>query len=66
MITSTLKAWSNYGNRKYVAIIDMSQVPRNDYQQINRGFKNKSLVSYSHALSLLPLDTIITSQPDKP
>jgi hypothetical protein len=47
MITSDLKYWSDYGGdkgRPYVAIIDMSSVPRNAYQQVNRGFGNEFMV----------------------
>lgn len=49
MITTDLHHWSLYGNnrkgRKYVAIIDMSNVPRNAYQQVSRGFGNEFFVS---------------------
>jgi hypothetical protein len=49
MITSHLKNWDSYGDggkgRKYVAIIDMSEVPRKAYYQVNRGFGNEFFVS---------------------
>jgi hypothetical protein len=45
MITSHLDAWSEYGNRQYAAIIDMSDVPRNAYYQVSRGFGNEFWVS---------------------
>jgi GNAT superfamily N-acetyltransferase len=51
MITSHLDNWDAYYNwkdedteevtRPYVAIIDMSQVPRNAYHQVGRGFGNE-------------------------
>jgi len=44
MITSHLSYWSDYGNRQYAAIIDMSQVPRKSYSQVNRGFGNEFYV----------------------
>lgn len=45
MITSHLANWSDYGSRKYVAIIDMSDVPRKSYYQVSRGFGNEFYVS---------------------
>lgn len=44
MITSDLGAWEQYGNRKYVAQIDMSEVPRDKYWQVDRGFGNEFFV----------------------
>jgi len=42
MITSHLDNWAaNYPSRKYVAQIDMSMVPRDQYWQSNRGFGNE-------------------------
>jgi hypothetical protein len=45
MITSHLANWSSYGNRQYVALIDMTQVPRNQYFQSSRGFGNEFFVN---------------------
>ena len=46
MITSNLPDWSIHGGgRPYVAIIDMSNVPRNSYYQVGRGFGNEFMVS---------------------
>ena len=49
MITSDLDNWASYGSggkgRKYVAIVDMTEVPRNAYQQVSRGFGNEFFVS---------------------
>ena len=49
MVTSHLSYWSDYGKggkgRPYAAIIDMSEVPRNAYFQVNRGFGNEFYVS---------------------
>jgi len=46
MITSHLENWlPGYANRKYVAIIDMSDVPEDKYRQVNRGFGNEFWVS---------------------
>jgi len=48
MVTSHLDAWSDYGpggkGRPYAALIDMSDVPRNMYRQVNRGFGNEFFV----------------------
>jgi hypothetical protein len=42
MITSHLENWlPGYKERKYVAIIDMSEVPEKEYWQVNRGFGNE-------------------------
>ena len=48
MVTSHLDYWlAEYkeDNRAYVAIIDMSDVPRNAYRQVSRGFGNEFWVS---------------------
>jgi len=46
MITSDLPHWaSEYPDRKYVAEINMSEVPKEAYKQINRGFGNEFFVS---------------------
>jgi hypothetical protein len=49
MITSDLHGWSLYGpnqkGRQYAAIIDMSNVPRNAYWQVKRGFGNEFYVN---------------------
>lgn len=44
MITSDLDAWSHYGMRAYAALIDMREVPRTAYYQVNRGFGNEFMV----------------------
>lgn len=54
MVTSDLDNWNSYYNsdeneneritRPYVAIVDMSEVPRSSYQQVNRGFGNEFFV----------------------
>lgn len=56
MVTSDLGYWSQYGGevrsyhpdlgpqmsgRKYAAVIDLSDVPRDSYSQVNRGFGNE-------------------------
>lgn len=49
MITSHLEYWSDYGKggkgRPFAAMIDMSNVPRNQYYQVNRGFGNEFWVN---------------------
>lgn len=49
MITSDLGFWSNYGEggkaRPFVAIIDMSAVPREAYRQVGRSFGNEFFVN---------------------
>ena len=45
MITSNLDDWiDEYPDRKWVAVIDMSDVPRAAYYQVNRGFGNEFMV----------------------
>lgn len=45
MITSHLDYWAaEYDTRQFVAIIDMSEVPRDKYWQVNRGFGNEFFV----------------------
>lgn len=42
MITSDLPTWvEQFPGRKYVAIVDMSQVPKEMYRQVKRGFGNE-------------------------
>ncbi len=43
MVTSHLENWTDYyeSDRAYVAIIDMSEVPREAYHQVSRGFGNE-------------------------
>ena len=68
MITSHLENWDatyNYDEegkkkvtRPYVALIDMSEVPRNAYQQVSRGFGNEFFVndpSKARVIKVLPL-----------
>jgi hypothetical protein len=50
MITSDLENWDAVYNdeevtRPFAALIDMSDVPRNAYYQVNRGFGNEFFVS---------------------
>ena len=56
MITSHLEHWEDFYNidpdsdersitRPYAALIDMSDVPRNIYYQVNRGFGNEFMVT---------------------
>ena len=44
MITSHLENWADYGNRRYAAVIDMRDVPREAYYQVQRGFGNEFIV----------------------
>jgi hypothetical protein len=48
MVTSHLEYWAHYGeggkSRPYVAILDFSDVPRNAYNQVGRGFGNEFIV----------------------
>ncbi len=45
MITSDLGYWADmYPNRKYVAVIDMCDVPKEKYSQVDRGFGNEFYV----------------------
>jgi len=49
MITSDFRYWSTYGpgekGRPYAALIDMSDVPKEAYYQVKRGFGNEFYVS---------------------
>jgi hypothetical protein len=49
MITSDIDAWSDYGpeekGRQFAALIDMTDVPKEKYYQVNRGFGNEFFVS---------------------
>ena len=60
MVTSDLRYWAeNYkGLRGYAAEIDMSDVPRSDYYQVNRGFGNEFWVkdpSKAKVLRVIPI-----------
>ena len=46
MITSDLPNWADYysGSRPYAAIINMDEVPKDAYKQVNRGFGNEFYV----------------------
>ena len=68
MITSDLETWAeSYTDndltggepRGYAAAIDMSNVPSNEYYQVNRGFGNEFFVndpSSAKVLTVLPID----------
>jgi hypothetical protein len=49
MVTSHLENWADYGSggkgRQYAALIDMSDVPRDQYRQVSRGFGNEFFVN---------------------
>ena len=58
MITSNLRDWTGYMNRKYAVQIDMSEVPRNAYWQVNRGFGNEFWVedpSKAKVIRIVPI-----------
>ena len=64
MVTSDLPYWAaGYGDsRKYVAEIDMSDVPRNQYEQVNRGQGNEFFIedaSKAKVKKVVPLDEAI-------
>ena len=61
MVTSDLPYWAaGYGDsRKYVAEIDMSDVPRNQYEQVNRGQGNEFFIedaSKAKVKKVVPLE----------
>lgn len=60
MVTSDLEHWAEEyrGDRDYVALIDMSAVPRSSYRQINRGFGNEFFVEDPSAARVLKVMTI--------
>lgn len=65
MITSHLENWMpGYANRKYVAIIDMSEVPEDKYRQVNRGFGNEFWVSDPSKAKVLKVVSRSTAQSD--
>jgi len=48
MVTSHLENWAAYGSargRPYVALVDLSAVPRNEYYQVKRSFGNEFFVN---------------------
>jgi len=60
MITSDLDYWAEEykGTRQYVAIIDVSQVPKEKYWQVNRGFGNEFWVddpSMAKVIKVVPM-----------
>ena len=64
MITSDLPYWAEgyQDSRKYVAEIDMSDVPRNQYEQVNRGQGNEFFIenaSKAKVKRVVPLDEAI-------
>jgi hypothetical protein len=64
MITSDLPYWAEgyQDSRKYVAEIDMSDVPRNDYKQVGRGQGNEFFIenaSKAKVKRVVPLDEAI-------
>jgi len=59
MITSHLEYWEGYGNRKYAALIDMSDVPKGLYKQVHRGFGNEFFISdasKAKVIAVMPLN----------
>ena len=60
MITSHLDHWASYYGkaRPYAALIDMSEVPKNAYRQVNRGFGNEFFVfdtSKAKVVEVMPI-----------
>ncbi len=59
MITSHLEHWTeNYPNRKYAAMIDMSDVHKSHYWQVKRGFGNEFWVEHpdkAKVMKVLPI-----------
>ena len=60
MLTSHLELWAEEyaGTRKYVAVIDMSLVPKEAYWQVNRGFGNEFYVndpSKARVVKVIPI-----------
>lgn len=65
MITSHLAHWhDHYGEeRPYAALIDMKEVPRKDYYQVNRGFGNEFYVtdiSKVKVQEIMPIEKALT------
>lgn len=63
MVTSHLELWAEEykykGTRNYVAVIDMSQVPKETYWQVSRGFGNEFWVndpSKARVVKVIPID----------
>jgi len=54
MVTSHLENWTDYyeSDRAYVAVIDMSEVPRESYHQVSRGFGNEFWVENPQAVKV--------------
>ncbi len=61
MLTSHLELWAEEyaGTRNYVAVIDMSRVPKEAYWQVKRGFGNEFYVndpSKARVVKVIPID----------
>lgn len=64
MITSHFEYWNDFYNgetqtRPYAALIDMSNVPREAYYQVNRGFGNEFFVSdpsKTRVVAVMPIE----------
>ena len=64
MVTSHLENWTDYyeNDRAYVAVIDMSEVPRESYHQVSRGFGNEFWVEapqYAKVAAVMPVKEAI-------
>ncbi len=66
MITSHLENWTDYygKSRPYVAVIDMSAVPRNAYYQVNRGFGNEFFVGDPSKAKVIKVVTVAQAKAD--
>ena len=60
MITSDLPYWTDFykEGRDYVAIVDMSQVPKERYWQVNRGFGNELYVDDPSKAKVIKVITV--------
>jgi len=66
MITSDLSLWAEEykGTRQYVAIIDMSRVPKEKYWQVNRGFGNEFFVDDPSQAKVLKVVSVTEAKRD--
>lgn len=54
MFTSHLDYWlGEFEDRKFVAILDLSGVPRNEYRQVNRGFGNEFFLNDASGVKVM-------------
>jgi len=70
MVTSDLEYWTDYykqDGRKFAALIDLSQLPKNSYNQVSRGFGNEFHISKQYlkrvkVIKVYPIKNALTKE----